>query len=116
MSPLQEALAKARDNMCVPQRGESCHGYGGIQCNQNCPAFQDGIERRRKQYELFLANKLTETPLPNGCMLRASIQGGFVLIEIGEYVDDGNTPIMFTVFERYILPRIVFDTLYLIPK
>lgn len=111
MSPLQEALAKVREEVCIPQRGGTCLGYGGIQCDQDCPAFQDRVERRRRQHEIFLTNKLTETTLPDGRILRTSTQGGFVLLEIGEYVDDGNAPIMFTVFEHHTIPRIVFEAL-----
>lgn len=111
MSPLREALAKAREEVCVPQRGENCHGYGGMKCDKECSAFQAGIERRREAHENFLTNRITECTLPNGCTLRISAKGSAVLLEIGEYVNDGNVPIMFTVFEHYTIPRIVFEAL-----
>lgn len=113
MSWLEEALKQARDTECVPQRGNTCFGYGGIQCDEGCSAFQEGIKRRQKARQDFLANRIMKTRLPNGCTLRVSTQGDTILLEVGEYVDDGNTPIMFTVFDRNSIPRVIFDMLRL---
>ncbi len=108
----QEALRKVRNTRCIPQRGDTCHGYGGIGCTSECPMFSNGLKRRRESHEEFTLRKIRECQLPSGATIRISrdpTKETGIVIETGEYVNDGNIPPVFTLFERKILSEEVFE-------
>lgn len=111
----QEALISVRNTVCVQQRGNTCLAYGGIQCDTACPAFSNGIKRRKDAHEKFIQTRIREEKLPNGTTLRISTENLRVdsplKIEIGEYADDGQGVPVFSYFQSYTLPRHIAQVL-----
>lgn len=104
----REALKQARDTICVPQHGSTCHAYGGMRCDPTCKAFTAGIERRRDAHRHYLERMIGERHIAGRGIVRVSRSPNnknMFILEVGEYVYDGqNTPI-FTCFEKHRLPE-----------
>ncbi|QQS15713.1 MAG: hypothetical protein IPK84_05125 [Candidatus Moraniibacteriota bacterium] len=110
----QEALKQARDTMCIPQRGDSCLGYGGILCDNTCPAYHAGLARRKAVYEDYEQRRIGERQLPSGVTVRISRNptAGFT-VETGEYINDGNNLPVFTSFTREVFSEEIFQAIRL---
>lgn len=105
----QEALKQARETVCVPQRGGSCHGYGGILC-EGCSKLCDGLARRKAAYEDYLQRRIGERQLPSGVTVRIYRDPKIgITVETGEYIDDGNSPRVFTSLTRETLSEEAFQ-------
>lgn len=104
----QEALKQARETVCIPQRGGSCHGYGGILC-EGCSRLCDGLARRKAAHEDYLQRRIGERKLPSGVTVRIYRDPKIgITVETGEYVDDGNEVPVFTRFTKEILSEEVY--------
>ena len=103
---IQEALRKSRDTVCIPQRGATCLGYGGIKCDRECSRYFPGLARRQAEHEDYLRRKIQELKLQSGIVIRISHNPeipGEVILEKGEYINDGNDVPIFTCFQRDVL-------------
>lgn len=115
---IQEALAKARDGICVFQRGSTCFAYGGMQCDETCPAFAAGIKRRSEAHKQYLERMVDEQHIA-GCgvvRISRSSNNALFIIEIGEYVYDGQDTPVFTCFEKHTLPGDIMKAIVSLPK
>ena len=104
----QEALRQARGTVCVPQRGSTCYAYGGMKCDPTCPVFAAGVERRRDAHEQYLEHMVGEQHIPGRGIVRISRSPGnknVFILEVGEYVYDGQDTPVFTCFEKHSLPE-----------
>lgn len=105
---LQKALEQARDTVCVPQYGSACHAYGGMRCDPTCSAFAAGIERRRDAHRHYLECMIGERHIAGRGIVRISrspSNKNVFILEVGEYVYDGQDTPVFTCFEKHLLPE-----------
>lgn len=105
---LQKALEQARDTVCVPQHGSTCHAYGGMRCDPTCPAFAAGAERRRDAHRHYLERMIGERHIAGRGIVRISrspSNKNVFILEVGEYVYDGQDTPVFTCFEKHLLPE-----------
>lgn len=109
---VRKLLEKSRDTVCIPQQGDTCHGYGGILCDASCPKFPAGIERRENAHINYLNRKAREEYIIFERGVRRishSPDHAEIIIERGEYVNDGQEIPVFTCFEQYILPSYLLE-------
>ena len=113
---VRETFESVRDTVCVPQRGNTCDGYGGILCDNRCLAYEAGLARRKVTHEQYLRRRISEHRLPSGITVRVyrSNQQDGIVIETGEYLYDGNDVPIFTCFTKKALSEEMFQAIGLV--